>query len=1327
MKTCTTRLTLERCISNVQITLASLVLCLTFLSSPTRVIAQCLDCTSQVVTCADPAAQLEGDPGYVPDILSPCTEDDVFTSVPWPVTIDKCAGSYSHAIYRMWRDLGGVTICTDTTYVLRINIMSDSLLCPMGVDTILCGIDPDPLDSLPLRAPKYGIPGVDTIPLLSDTGPFCGIYVDYDDAEWPSCGQTKVVMRTWTIHDDCGKERQCVDTLVYIDTIPPTVSFDTASLSLESHSFNGISGTYLTDTMDMASAGCVGHGILPYASVSDNCGPASSVSVSVLAVEAGIFHHYQGDEVPVLSAWNVEPEKEIVVYKSEDACHNFRYDTVIIVVADRTPGVAVCHDAVNLSLTNVDRYTLMKAGSMDAESYDNCNVYQILARRMDWETACGYDPGAQTLVGDFYAHFAEWIMADGGICQDVFEFGFATEVPFCCDDVNQSIMVEIMVIDNNCNVDRCWGLVNVEDKLAPVVVEPLPDVSITCNAYDEFYREIVENGDTTAIREAFGEYVLSVFDQETWTLHDLDCSTEALPVDTDYDDGLISDNCDGTYRERYSFVDGGCDASFFKREFIATIMTHDGPADVVYAIQKIHIEKCPLSLMGISLPVTDTTIYDCGVTWGLDGKVQIATPGPILPDNLPDCTQYGLGYYDKLFDIVSGQGCQKVLRTWCVVDWCQVGDVDNWSAISHLEGVLTFHQYIKVVDTVPPEINVLSMVADVQTSNCTGTVSSEIDATDLCGSEPFVEWLLKEQGGTIVDRGIGEVASPNLPLLPGNYILLWRARDNCNNVTEAVSNFSISSAAAPSVVAYPSLTTVLTPMDSNDNGVVDFGLAEIWAEEFNSSSAAPCAGDDEDIIFLLTAADQMDVPPDTATSLQFTCDDFSGNQTVVPLKFWVKDTAMNTAAFVEVFAVLLDNSNVCSSPEPPQVGISGSIFTEAGDEIANVKVRAQAGGDHSSRVTTADHHGHYNVGLAQGQAAMVTPEKDSDHANGISTLDLVKIQKHILDMKPIRSPYKLIAADANRDREIDPIDLIQLRKLVIGAADRLPQNTSWRFVDAAYQFKHPGQALTEDFPEYISVHQVGGMLTSKDFVGIKIGDLDDNVVTSRSAARGQEAIILQMADVSTRPGATYQIDIYANDLRQMEGLQLELRYVAETLKIKRVISGQIHLTDDMVHTAMGDHGYLRVSYSSGFSTTLVAEEPLFSLEVTGVGQARLSEAMALSSQHLSSEAYLSDHDVRRLSLQFVDSQAEEDVLTLGQNLPNPFRSETTIPFYVPADGEVTLSILDPAGTIVKSLVREAAKGDNRIVLDRDKLPAGMYYYTLHSAYGSATRKMILIE
>ena len=68
-----------------------------------------------------------------------------------------------------------------------------------------------------------------------------------------------------------------------------------------------------------------------------------------------------------------------------------------------------------------------------------------------------------------------------------------------------------------------------------------------------------------------------------------------------------------------------------------------------------------------------------------------------------------------------------------------------------------------------------------------------------------------------------------------------------------------------------------------------------------------------------------------------------------------------------------------------------------------------------------------------------------DYLNGVSTLDLVLTQRHIIGQQLLDDECKIEAADMNNDNAITARDLITSRKLILGIYSSLPQSSSWRF------------------------------------------------------------------------------------------------------------------------------------------------------------------------------------------------------------------------------------------------------------------------------------------
>ena len=109
---------------------------------------------------------------------------------------------------------------------------------------------------------------------------------------------------------------------------------------------------------------------------------------------------------------------------------------------------------------------------------------------------------------------------------------------------------------------------------------------------------------------------------------------------------------------------------------------------------------------------------------------------------------------------------------------------------------------------------------------------------------------------------------------------------------------------------------------------------------------------------------------------------------------------------------------------------------------------------------------------------------------GVSVMDIILIQRHILGVVRLSSPYKMIAADVNRSGSITTLDIIQMQRLILGVVNGFPGNTSWRFIPASYVFPNPEHPWLEAFPEGLDYTCNQGSLQTFNFIAVKIGDVN---------------------------------------------------------------------------------------------------------------------------------------------------------------------------------------------------------------------------------------------
>lgn len=120
--------------------------------------------------------------------------------------------------------------------------------------------------------------------------------------------------------------------------------------------------------------------------------------------------------------------------------------------------------------------------------------------------------------------------------------------------------------------------------------------------------------------------------------------------------------------------------------------------------------------------------------------------------------------------------------------------------------------------------------------------------------------------------------------------------------------------------------------------------------------------------------------------------------------------------------------------------------------------------------------------------------KEGKSTNGVSTYDIVRIQRHLLGIQPFSSPYELLAADVDRSGSINLADVIHMRKLVLSIEPELPSGRSWIFVNGNYTFSDPADPFYEAYFGEATTFAITtrGEIPELSVIAIKLGDVDFN-------------------------------------------------------------------------------------------------------------------------------------------------------------------------------------------------------------------------------------------
>lgn len=850
-------------------------------------------------------------------------------------------------------------------------------------------------------------------------------------------------------------------------------------------------------------------------------------------------------------------------------------------------------------------------------------------------------------------------------------------VDFCCSEIGDTVKVQFLVEDIHGNVNAAWVEVQLNDKLFPVVSAP-PNITISCTTpfdIDDLSQ--------------FGEVVQGDEPRKQVVINDF-YNSGVVGID-----GYASDNCTVTVTE---VVDEDLDCGYgeIRRTFIAK--DNFGRTDSKVQVITV-IDHDPFDEDDIIWP-KKKTISSC-----LDVDVDPKATG--VPEYINEnCASLIASYKDKIFTIVDS-ACVVIHRTWKVLDWCQY-DADTETGIwSHL-------QIIYVQNTVAPQFDGGYSYQDTVaciSGPCEGEVNISVHATDDCTEDVVYNWKVDfDLDGYFDDEGFG----PHLSEVwdTGYYYLSWSAEDLCGNV-EIVSYYvTVQDCKAPTPYCLSDLATVIMPIN---------GEIEIWASDFDFGSYDNCT--DTMDLKLSFSSDTTD------TNVTFTCDMIeNGISQTFELEMWVTDEKGNQD-FCSVRAKIQDNNNSCEDIDAGgTANIAGNLNALSNnDPLKDVEVTITSSSNDYKEIYMSENNGGFDFEeLTKFLDYRVVPRLNEGHLQGVSTLDIIHIQKHILGLSKIENPYYLIASDINNSGSISAADLLHLRKLILGVYDVFPSNTSWKFIDRSHIFEDNTKPW--DFKEYIEVSSLGSSMNDVDFMGVKVGDVNGSYTNSEQGnATTRSAYEITSNGYDFQEGDLVKVKMAASETVRIEGLQVSFGYDESKLEFSKAVSRSLNLED--YHVNVQDAN-INISYDNINGAAILERVNFIELEFKAVADGELSDVLELNKEFLTPELYLQAGETRNITFEIINRENEdfESVVQLYQNEPNPFSNMTTIKFDLPKAQKVNFQIFDMSGKVVYEVSKQFAKGSNSIEVESARLGAsGIYYYQMIADNFQASRKMILTK
>ena len=851
------------------------------------------------------------------------------------------------------------------------------------------------------------------------------------------------------------------------------------------------------------------------------------------------------------------------------------------------------------------------------------------------------------------------------------------EIRFTCDDIgpNKTIMVELGVWDKAGLFNSCMVLAKVQDNIFPVLNVP-KDVTANCN---EDFTSLTRFGLATATDNCY------------------------VRIDSSRLDELNE-----------------CGVGTITRTFTA----RDTFGNVVIRTQVINVlNSNPVVFNDIQWPGTATITNKC-------------ITGEIKPEDLPTgqqrpslkssannkCKNVVYSYEDLKFKFSDGV-CMKILRKWTAIDWCQANPFFPG------QGIFTNTQLIMINNTIAPTITFGCLPAHLkidQEGQCSARVTVRAKATEIAtGDCPSQEPLKWSYSIDINNDGIVEFKdipgdSINTILVYGTHKISWSVKDGCNNERKCDNIFTISDTKKPTPYCISDLVTVIMPSSKE---------VTIWASEFDRGSQDNCSVGNQ-ITASFSGTNRNDI------SRTIRCADLEGAPSKeFSYNVYAIDAAGNSD-FCTVRLRVQDNGNSCSTPvtegEGEKISIRGNIYNDSDDMVQNVFIELRSNQTEfpKSAITTAD--GKFSFGnLPMYKEYTVTADKNDDVLNGVSTLDLVMIQRHILGLNPLDSPHKLIAADVNNSQKITAADLLELRKLILGIQTQFSNNRSWRFVDIAHIFADPGHPFP--FTDYVQMNNLDHSVAGLDFVAIKVGDVNGSALANAYSGvetSNRNIVSLTTENITAKAGDIVNVTLSAAELTHLLGMQFTLAFDNQMAELVEIKSDVLDLKDENLGFSHLSKGLIHLSWNN--STPLTVGNSLVSIRIKLLKDVNEKALVALDRSFMNPEIYFKEENGIAVSSIRLETEnrinTSTDKFELYQNVPNPFNASTVIGFNLPKSDEVTLKIYDVTGKMVHVSKSRFNKGYNTFNIDAGTLNLnGVMYYQIDTETDSATRKMIIIK
>lgn len=739
---------------------------------------------------------------------------------------------------------------------------------------------------------------------------------------------------------------------------------------------------------------------------------------------------------------------------------------------------------------------------------------------------------------------------------------------------------------------------------------------------------------------------------------------------------FILDNCSAVRLDSMiDFQVNGCGAGKVFRTFIAT----DRNGLSSSCTQTVHVQvnshfdgTDPHQLKWPN----DSVIYACRIN-----ADSIDAGSPDINEGF--CDQIQIKKSDDVYYFSRGGVCSKIVRKWEVINWCNFNPYLLPNPRIPQNGYYSHLQIIKVMDSSAPVVIAFGDTTLFNYHVDCGPLNAllpDFYATD-CGVQTGIklsyEWDFF-QDGKKDSTGNGSNPSTTVPMGIHNLYLI--AQDSCHNFSSKKIVVTIKDAKSPTPNLLFGLSSNLIQMSTGPMIMVNSRL-------FDNKSFDNCTPSDK-----LRFSYSLN-PEDTMKT--FTCDEIG----LQLFDLFVWDECGNYSK-AQTYINITDSDSLCPSNLKSGFYVSGNIASYYGYETPEVRVKCS--NPIINYLVSTDSKGRFNFPkLPVGTSCTLEGYLDEDYSEGVSTADIVRIQKHILGNSRINSPYDLIAADVDQSGSVTTRDLSLIRQLILGLITEFPKRKSLVTIPAHYQFSEPLKPWNEF--QRNSTIEIDQIKTDQniELIGIKLGDVTQSLGSGYLLNSNRRFVV----EIVEHQGMLY---FYSTQRISMEGIQFELNHpngCKISIEPKLGLLGKIWSNNNFAQ----HENSIRVSMNLEQPLQINQADLLFVVRLEGLDihcqQAiGFGDVIAAELYHANGEIYYLETDYK-----LKNKPASNDVFHIKSWGPNPFNEFLEFEISNPALEKIQYSIMDVYGKLVEKGNIKSTLPFQTLRLDQLKMQTSQVY------------------